>query len=140
MSNKEAILVEEFEYRGKQCCLVKMHMPTRRDFHNGYVKVAEDAGQVAESCYKDLDALIGGPKSDYTYQYFNSELDAAELTFSGTTKALPDGFWFGFDSAHAWNDKRPDSKTHESVKNRLKDLVDEMIEENVFEQVVQGES
>jgi len=141
MPEQKGKLKEQFDYKGHRCAIVEMQMPATGNFHNGYVRVADSADQVDSSHYEDLENLYipDYDSPDYAYNSFVSKLETAELTFSGNNKVLPDGFWFGFDSAHAWSDRKPESKTHQSVKERLKDLVHEMIEKNVFERVKQNE-
>lgn len=103
-------------------------MATLSQYHTGYVEVS---------------------KKNYGREYdkFISRIDTDELTFAGTLnwflkaskdkKEIPpidihkDIWFFGFDSAHHWNDQRPESKTFKSVKARTVKLCDEMIRKKI---------
>jgi len=133
MINKK---VDEFEYKGHNCVIINCQLGRRstsavilargsaplRSYHNGYVKVAEDEKE-----------------SNTTYHEYIDKVETAELTFSGELNDMADGYYFGFDTAHGWNIHNPESQTAESVKERLKELVDEFEEKNIFQEVSEGD-
>jgi hypothetical protein len=89
-----------------------------QDYCNGYVQVLEK-------------------NKGKHYDDFADKIKTDELTFSGDLdnieqQQVPKGTWFlGFDSAHAWNDMQPESKTFESVKQRTMKLADEMVRRRI---------
>lgn len=107
-------IVEVFDYKGHKCVVKKIE---KRDdeYHCGYVQVGK-----------------GG--SPYRHTDFVTDIDVAELTYSGVLDDV-EGYFFGFDTDHLWNDKNPETKTKGSVKNRLKDLVEEFKEKDIFKKV-----
>lgn len=119
-------VVDEFEYKGHKCVIVKMVLRSE-EYHNGYIKMADSEEQVetVKANEKDIDT---------TYDRFFREGNSDELTFSGEVKDV-DGYYFGFDSAHLWNDKKPYTKQKNSVKKRTKKMVEEFEEKNIFERV-----
>lgn len=112
----ESKIVDKFEYKGYECLIRKMdsdivlnHAPNPFPYHCGYVRID-------------------------THE-FNHELndivtsETVEITFGGKIdKDDIEGTWIGFDSAHHWNVINPHTKTFGSVKQRTKDLVDEIKE------------
>ena len=88
-------------------------------FHNGYVSVI---GRLQ--------------KQKPNYKKYMSRLHSDELTFAGTVerdvpRKLAKVWFFGFDSAHVWNDEHPESKTEKAVLERAHKLADEMIAKGV---------
>lgn len=89
-----------------------------QDYCNGYVQVS------TKNIGKHYDDFADRIKTD-------------ELTFSGTLEYLkdqriPDSTYFlGFDSAHAWNDAQPESKSCASVKERTIKLAEEMVRKRI---------
>jgi len=71
------------------------------------------------------------------YNDFVNKVDTDELTFSGTLdyfndSRIPKDVWFfGFDSAHAWNDEHPETKTFASVRERTIQLAEEMMKKGI---------
>ena len=114
MSERNKI-VEIFKYRRRTIVIIKMGWSSSGVYHNGYVSCRPSSGMV-----------------DYEKSY--SKINADEATYDGflgkewKSKEIPhDMYFLGFDSAHSWNDHRPESKTHSSVKERAKRFADDMI-------------
>ena len=111
-------VVDVFKHKTRLCVVVQMHMMSMADFCTGYVQTL---------------------KKNYgrSYNDFISEIDADELTYGGELSHLkderiPNGLWFfGFDSAHIWNDENPETKTYASVKERTIKMADEMIKKRI---------
>ena len=98
--------VEEFNYKGKKCVIVRCSGFGQGPYHNGYIQTKNNT---------QLD-----------YDDFNSEIESDELTFNGELKRFNVPGWFlGFDSAHVWN--TPLTSSHHSVKERTIQIADEMI-------------
>jgi len=65
-----------------------------------------------------------------SYTQFVDKIETDELTYSGNLFGLFDGVWFfGFDSAHVWNDEK--SRSFKSVKKRTKKLCEEMVKKRI---------
>ena len=131
-----ANIIETFEYKGYTCAISENRLDKRdedlfqeirdvidfnKKFHNGYVQIADSPDKVEVrngtspfSKYMDMN-----------YTEWDKKISTVELTYSGR---LPDqeGYWIGFDTAHAWNFKNPQSQTLESVKKKIKKLIDEI--------------
>ena len=119
-------VVEMFDYKERTCVIVEVDYNINLfltmadgnpgEYHNGYASVKEE-----------------NHGSDY--DEFSHKISVDELTYSGSLEEFPEvskGLWFiGFDSAHYWNNKDPESKTLKSVKKRLKKMVDEMVESKI---------
>jgi hypothetical protein len=96
--------MEVFVHKGRICVVVNMD----DKYHNGYVQV------LPKNKGKD-------------YEEFVDKIETVELTYSGDLKGLFDGVWFfGFDTAHFWNDLHPETKTFEWVKKQTIKLCEEM--------------
>lgn len=114
----EIIVKDVFKVGRRTCVVVERIMPCLLPFHNGYVEVL---------------------KKNYGKSYwdFIEKIETEELTYSGDLSHLndpriPKGKWFfGFDSAHYWNDLHPESKTFENVKERTIQLAKEMIKKRI---------
>lgn len=131
-----SVLVEKFEYHGKVCVIVQ-NARINDVFHNGYVRVADSKDKIDVKRKKE-EPLKGW---DITYEDF-LDFEACEFTYCGTLSSLddvPEGYYFGFDTAHIWNDENPESKGHVAVKEKLKKVVNEMEERNVFRRVKKNE-
>ena len=109
---------EVFKHRGRTCVVIEMSLMGVGSYHNGYVSVA--------------------PRNKRkSYNDFIERIETDELTFSGNMnyvedKRIPkDKFFLGFDSAHYWNDEKPESKTFKSVKKRTMELADEMVRKGI---------
>ena len=106
----DSTIKEIFEHKGRTCLVVEMNIRMVGAFHNGYVEVSNK-------------------NKDKSYHDFVDQIQTDELTFSGKLEdeRLKDKYFLGFDSCHFWNDKKPESKTFESVKDRTIELCEEMI-------------
>lgn len=128
-----ANLVEKFEYKGYTCLIIR-NANLLDVYCNGYIKVADSKEEV-EQKIKEEEPMKG---ADITYERFLKDIDAEELTYSGTLSTIedaPEGYYLGFDSAHLWNEESPNSKTPEAVKKRLKRTLEDFIVHNVFERI-----
>jgi len=104
--------MEIFKHKGR-ICVVMEYVSFGGSYCNGYVQT------LAKNYGKD-------------YNKFVSRIETDELTYAGNLGGLFDGIWFfGFDSAHLWNDEVPESKTFESVKERTKKLAEEMVAKRI---------
>jgi len=119
------IVREIFIRKGRLCVIIEMVWecnPARtfmegamssRNYHNGYVQTLN------KNKNKGYDRFIDKIKTD-------------ELTFSGELIGFSkDISFFGFDSAHVWNDHVPKSKTFEEVKKRTIKMCDEMVRKGI---------
>lgn len=128
-------IVHREKYRNRQIVIVRLERDSPnlgrmffegldadiREYHNGYVSVVNRL-----------------QREEPAYQDYISKFNADELTFCGhldNVEDLPEeleGVWFfGFDSAHGWNRRNPESRTKESVLQRARELADEMVEARV---------
>jgi hypothetical protein len=118
-------IMDVFKIGDRLCVVARMrpfvNFPSDKvplgEYHNGYVQVS--------------DKNKGVP-----YDRFVSKIETDELTFGGelntSSRRIPKKTWFfGFDSAHYWNDLDPASKTRMDVKVRTKRLAEEMIEKGI---------
>lgn len=105
----------------------------RGSWCNGYIKVAESPDEVEiKRSEKGIEGM------DVTYDRFLGEIQADELTYSGTLHTLeesPEGYYLGFDSNHLWNRENPHSQEPDAVKERTKEMVAEFEEADVFSRV-----
>lgn len=111
---RRCFIKEIFLHRGRICMVMEMRWASKfiGTFHNGYVQTL--------------------PKNKgKSYDKFNRRIHAEEITFGDTWEWMPDIFFFGFDSGHAWNDIHPESKTFEAVKKRTIELCDEMVRKGI---------
>jgi hypothetical protein len=81
-------------------------------FHNGYVEISK------KNIGKD-------------YMDFIDKIETDGLTFSGHLEDFGDVWFLGFDSAHAWNDEQPESKTFAVVKEKTIKLCEEMLRKKI---------
>ena len=101
--------MEIFVHKGRICVVVNMD----NSYHNGYIQV------LPKNQGKDYERFVKKIKTD-------------ELTYSGDLHGLFNGIWFfGFDSAHSWNDMHPETKSFESVKERTIKLCEEMVRKKI---------
>ena len=110
---------EIFKVGKRTCVVVGMASVSSylKPYHNGYVSTLKKNNNKS---YSDDDIAV----------------QTDELTYSGTLdslkdKRIPKLWFFGFDSAHYWNDQNPASKTFESVKQRTTELAKEMIKKKI---------
>lgn len=126
---KEGIEIKkDFIYKGRRCVVLEIdrgaHAPLKwrtevftdmwKPYCTGYVELKPD--EVKES-------------------YDDYGLESEEFTFQDTLKHFEkqcEGFkagksvFIGFDTAHVWNDQRPESKKPESVAKVCKKIVEEL--------------
>ena len=112
-------LIRDFMYKGRRCVVIEVDMTkhmkkvpkvmieSMKPYCNGYVELK--------------------PKES------KRNIEAEEITYQGNLK-FGDGFdlsdgkrYVGFDTAHYWNDQNPKSKTADSVIERCKMIVEELI-------------
>jgi hypothetical protein len=124
MTNK---LIKDFRYKGRRCVVVEMlsNIPkilsyrVLKPYCNGYVEV------------KDKEAVIIELTKKNNGSGFLKMINSAEITYEGdlSNLDLSDGhFYIGFDSAHAWNDAKPESKKADYVEETCRKIVDELNE------------
>lgn len=116
-------IIEEFDFKNKNCIVARMRTEDI-EYYTGFVQVAK----------KDDKIYTIEPKMttiDYTYRRFKSELNTVNIGFSGEVEDK-DGFYMGFDTLE--NNKL---NTKEGVKLKLKELVNEMLEKNIFKKLKQ---
>lgn len=107
-----------FKVKRRTCVVVKINMQGFGQYHNGYVSVSK----------KNQGA---------NYDDFTRKIETDELTFGDKLNYLKDeripkdAWFFGFDSAHAWNQSNPESTTFESVKARTTKLAQEMMSKRI---------
>lgn len=109
-------IIEEFDFKNKNCIVARMRTEDI-EYYTGFVQVAK----------KDDKIYTIEPKMttiDYTYFSFF-------IGFSGEVEDK-DGFYMGFDTLE--NNKL---NTKEGVKLKLKELVNEMLEKNIFKKLKQ---
>ena len=97
-------------------------IPSLYPYCCGYVSVLK------RNLKKSYDAFVGGIRTD-------------ELTYSGGLEhafreqsgfKIPKGLWFfGFDSAHSWNEIHPETRTPEIVRETTIKLAKEMIRKRI---------
>ena len=107
-NGSENEIVEIFQVKTRLCLVIKRRL-LDEIYHNGYVQTQKK--------HYGID-----------YEKFINRVDTDELTFSDY---IGDEYFFGFDSAHAWNDHEPISKTQKFVKNKTKELALEMIKRGI---------
>ena len=117
MSKSKVVHTET--YRNRKIVIVRMKIEGMDEWHNGYVSVVNRL-QKEQPDYEN-----------YAEHYYGID----SLTFSGTLEQLEglhptwgSKWYFGFDSAHSWNDDIPTTKTKESVLKRARMLADKMVE------------
>jgi hypothetical protein len=118
--------MEIFVHKGRICVVVKMKgiENSAREFWEG--KPISDS----DYCNGYVQTLPKNQGKDY--ESFVSMIKTDELTYAGDLNGLFKGLWFfGFDSAHVWNDNHPESKTFESVKKRTIKLCEEMVRKKI---------
>jgi hypothetical protein len=122
-------ITKKFMYKGILCVVVKMeffqlsemktvrfvkkninpNIKISRIYHNGYVESS------LKCSYHDLERHI----------------KSVELTYSGHLSqidhTLKDRWFFGFDTAHHWNQLHPNTQNAKAVERDLKKLCDEII-------------
>lgn len=124
-------LIKDFRYKGRRCVVIEMfldlpkihfnggvHYRGINPYCNGYVEVKDKEAVVNELTKKNNNGYL-------------EMINSAEITYEGdlSNLDLSDGcFYIGFDSAHAWNDAKPESKTAEYVEGTCKKIVDELNE------------
>jgi len=115
---KEIGRIRIFKHKGRICVVIEMlWMASLKvsPYCNGYVEVsAKNKGK--------------------NYDNFIDRIETDELTFSGDLSRFNLGkklWFFGFDSAHFWNDAQPESKTFKSVKARTSKLCEEMVKKGI---------
>ena len=111
-------VADVFKIKRRVCVVVKMNLYGFGEYHNGYVSVSK---KHQEAGYDD----------------FISKIETDELTFGGDLNHLEDEripkdiSFFGFDSAHAWNQENPESATFQSVRERTIKLAQEMMAKRI---------
>ena len=133
-------LVDVFTHEGRICAIVKVTVPELSkkdkyplsDWHNGYVQVLpHNIGKDYNNLSINIIDRAFGHEKDDIYQL------TQELTFGGdldyyNDERIPKGtYFFGFDTAHVWNDEKPESKTYESVKEATIKLAAEFRVKNI---------
>jgi len=122
------IIKKIFTYRQRLCVVVEINskvlsegftgLPIDESYHNGYATVQQSSRVLTQN---DLCRMIV----------------TDEITFFGklshieNPKIPKDEVFVGFDTAHAWNDQKPESKTFKAVFEKTKKLVDEMIKRRI---------
>ena len=97
----------------------------RRKFN--LTNITEEEGLILRTLLNQSDgSLLISIMADKPY--WEDDIKTDGLTFSDY---IGDIFFFGFDSAHSWNDKKPESKTRESVKQRTIELANEMVKKGI---------
>lgn len=116
-------VVKDFRYKGRRCVVIKIDrsesmkelpksmMGAFAPYHNGYVELK---------------------KNEIKEDYDEYEIESDEITYEGSLEfprdldASDGKTYIGFDSAHYWNDEKPESKTANYVANTCKKIVDEI--------------
>jgi hypothetical protein len=111
----ENITIEDiFIHKNRLCMIIKMSgkniISDLYPYHNGYVQVSK------KNINKSYDKFVGKIRAD-------------ELTFGGTFTFISGIYFFGFDSAHSWNN--PNNNNFESVKKRTIALCNEMVRKRI---------
>ena len=115
---KDFEVADVFKVKRRVCVVVKMNLYGFGQYHNGYVSVSKK-------------------HQEANYDDFISKIETDELTFAGDLNHLEDEripkdvWFFGFDSAHAWNREHPGSTRFESVKERTIKLAQEMMAKRI---------
>jgi len=127
-------LIKDFRYKGRRCIVLEIfyEIPNSifgnlrpafniKPYCNGYIEI------------KDKEAVLNKLTEKKKGSGFLKMIDSAEITYQGDIRFddldLSDGhFYIGFDSAHAWNDAKPESKTAVFVEKVCKKIVDELNE------------
>ena len=118
--------IEIFKHKKRICVVLQLSFfeNTLREFLEGPILSKEDycTGYV-EVLHKNYGK---------SYMDFLDKIKTEELTYSGDLGGLFDGVWFfGFDTAHSYNDMYPETKTFEYVKKRTIELCEEMIKKKI---------
>ena len=118
----ESEIVDEFEYRGHFCVVVKMEIDGT--FHNGYVEIPKPKRRELTS------KRMSKHQWDVTYHRFSKYNLPQELTYSdmGIARAYEDKYFIGFDTNHLYNYDHRETQTQEYAKKELKKLVDALID------------
>ena len=117
--------IEVFKHKGRICVVIQMQgiVNPARTFWEG-------SSSAADYCNGYVETLPKNYGEDY--EKFEKKIRTDMLTYSGDLNGLFDGIWFfGFDSAHAWNDENPETKTFEYVKEKTKKLCEEMVRKRI---------
>ena len=130
MTKRQFWVREVFTHANRLCVVVELEGfenwarsftegdTSHSNYCNGYAQALNE-----ENKSKDYDDIKG--------------ITADELTFAGTLDNLNDSripkdtYFFGFDSAHVWNDMNPESKTCKAVKQRTMKLAEELEAQNI---------
>lgn len=128
-------LEESFEHEGGTCVIVsstpgnKLEVAFKKvindrsvftgKFHNGYVQT--------------LDKNKGEGYDQFNHNTPN-RITTVELTYAGPLDyyGFPEDMWFlGFDTDHLYNVENPHTQTLGSVKDKTKELCEEMVEKEI---------
>lgn len=90
----------------------------------------QEALKQAKRC-KKCNGYVELKKKEVKEDYDHYDIESDEITYQGKLEfkdlKVSDGeTYIGFDSAHSWNDEKPESKTAEYVENICKKIVDEL--------------
>lgn len=108
----KTILMKDFNYKGRRCIVFKiLHY---NSYCCGYIELREN--EIKED-YMDYEIR----SDEITYQG-----DLTDLQPPATGEVADGKFYMGFDSAHLWNERKPESKTPEYVAQTCKNIVDEL--------------
>ena len=122
-----------FKHRGRICLVIEL-----KDFSNIARELIEGE-RIPSGTYCCGYVEVSAKNKGKSYNEFIGRIDTDELTFSGNFKKLieekmdvdEDIWFFGFDSAHYWNNNKPDSKTFTFVKGKTIELCNEMIKKGI---------
>lgn len=111
-------IVDIFYHAGRICVIRYRDMGEGYRFHNGYVSVLPEHNGLDYS-----DQLTPGVDIISTIQ-------SEEMTYSGEIRHIEiprDTWFFGFDTAHAWDFDNPARQTFNAVSDRTKILAEELV-------------
>ena len=118
------IIKEIFVYKNRICVVVQMSF--RENLSRTFL---EGTTYLSDYC----NGYVQSSKKNYgkDYDKFISRIETDELTYSDVLPPFKDIWFFGFDSAHYWNEQRPESKTFEEVRKRTIQLCEEMVKKRI---------
>lgn len=102
---------------GRHCAVMYRRFGPGFEFHNGYVSIL---GHNSNITYDDERIL---------------NLETASITYIGDLSSLTGDtsimIVVGFDTAHAWNDLRPETKTFQAVQRKTMELAEELVRKGI---------
>lgn len=117
--------VKDFKHKGRRCVVIEIDRGGNANLAREFL---EGPGSSAFKPY--CNGYVQLKEDEFKDHYNDYDISSEELTYQGDLKfkgldASDGEIYVGFDTAHAWNEQQPESKTAEAVAEVCKKIVNE---------------